>query len=96
MKMKLASLNNPRLKLSIVSVVVVIIAYVIYNVYFKLEYSPIVQTSSGKIRGFVAESRLGKRFYKFLGIRYGIPQRFSVSITYIHYIYKTKTIQPDR
>lgn len=34
---------------------------------------PIVETSLGKLKGNVLESRLGRLFYSFRGIRYGKP-----------------------
>lgn len=44
-------------------------------------WDPIVETPSGKIRGFFKTSRSGLRYSAFLGIRYGdVNERFAVSV----------------
>lgn len=47
------------------------------------DVNPVVETHLGKIRGSLLQSRLGKHFYAFRGIRYAQPPidslRFKVS-----------------
>ena len=55
------------------TLVVAATAYLLYENYFRIIPSPIVNTSSGKIRGTAAVSREGKTYYQFLGIPYAKP-----------------------
>lgn len=54
-----------------------------FKYFTHVEFSPIVETKSGAIRGFLSKSRLGRDFYQFRGIPYAKPPvgelRFSVS-----------------
>jgi len=63
-------------KKTLVSVLVVIVGYFI-SAYFtkapKISSSPVIETKSGKVQGIVSYSRLGRKYYEFLGIPYGQP-----------------------
>lgn len=59
---------NPRSL--IVGGVVAFLAYALYSSFWQLEYSHIVSTSSGKVRGIILRSRLGKNFLSFKGVPY--------------------------
>uniref|UniRef100_A0A336LPT8 Carboxylic ester hydrolase n=1 Tax=Culicoides sonorensis TaxID=179676 RepID=A0A336LPT8_CULSO len=43
------------------------------NLLFETTNSPVVETNTGSVRGSVLESRLGKLFFAFRGIRYAKP-----------------------
>lgn len=55
----------------------VLILFTIVSCVFCLDKSKIIDTNEGKVEGYLSESGL---YYEYLGIRYGIPQKFRVSI----------------
>lgn len=54
----------------------VLILYAIINCVLCFDKSKIVETNEGKVEGYLSESGI---YYEYLGIRYGIPEKFRVS-----------------
>ncbi|CAG7822767.1 unnamed protein product [Allacma fusca] len=61
-------------KSSIPVFIFVIIAYVLHEVFFQLEETEVIKIRCGQqLKGFVSNSRDGRKFFQFLGIPYAKP-----------------------
>jgi hypothetical protein len=68
------------------AILIASLGFMVHFLFFKVNISPEVQIAQGRVRGSTHESRIGKEYYKYLGIPYAQAPvgslRFEVSRDY--------------
>ena len=81
---KTAGLGSPSSTSSYFGVLLTLVVTYLTREYFTALESPVIDTSHGKVQGFIARSRDGRKYYEYLGIPYAAPPvghlRFEVSL----------------